>query len=223
MNNYNTNQGLSCQLIHFFSDNIVGILFFYFTITGFVFGIKSGSIKNLEMIPNIFANGIAGAKIFIVTALPASTFLKVLLDSKLGAWMGITISNFLLQMQMPPLILLILFIIIVGIINIIINSGSVKWLFIAPIVVPIFEKLKIAPQIVQLAYRIGDSVTNCISPTDYYLPIIISLLEMYKADSKSKVGVGTVVSLCLPYTIAYFCGLILLFIIWYILALPVGF
>lgn len=223
VNYYNKNQEISGLHIRFLLDNIVGIIFFYFTITGVVFGIASGSIKKLDMIPAIFANGIVGAKTFIVTALPASIFIKVLVDSKLGSWTGIVISNFLLKIHMPPLILLILFMIVVAILNIVINSGSVKWLFIAPIAIPIFGKLDIAPHIVQLAYRVGDTVTNCISPTDYYLPIMISLLETYKLDTETKVGIGTMISLCIPYTIAYFLGLSILFVIWYVLALPVGF
>lgn len=223
VNYYNKTQQIAGLNIRFFMDNIVGIIFFYFTITGLVFGMASGSIKKLDMIPEIFANGIIGAKTFIVTALPASIFVKVLADSRLGSWIGIVISNFLLKIQMPPLIILILFMIIVALLNLVISSSSVKWLFIAPIAIPIFNKINIAPQIVQLAYRVGDTVTNCISPVDYYLPIIISLLEMYKLDSKTKVGVGTIISLCFPYTIAYFLGLSILFVIWYILMLPVGF
>ncbi|MCT4563217.1 MAG: AbgT family transporter [Maledivibacter sp.] len=223
INYYNKSQGITGLNIELFMDNIVGILFFYFTFTGLVFGMACGSIKKIDMVPEVLANGIIGAKTFIVTALPASVFVKVLVDSNLGSWMGIVVSDFLLKIHMTPLILLISFMIIVALLNLAISSSSVKWLFIAPIAIPIFNKMNIAPELVQLAYRIGDTVTNCISPTDYYLPIIISLLDMYKSDNNTKVGIGTIIFLCLPYTIAYFIGLAILFAIWYIFALPVGF
>ncbi|MCT4620461.1 MAG: AbgT family transporter [Marinisporobacter sp.] len=220
---YNVSQGVSGWNIRFIFSNIVGIIFFYFTITGLVFGMASGTIKKIDRIPELFASGITGAKIFIVTALPAAVFVKVLGDSNLDSWMGILISDLLLKIHMPPIVILMFFMIIVSLLNLVISSSSVKWLFIAPIAIPIFNTMNISPQIVQLAYRIGDTVTNCISPTDYYLPIMISLLEMYKTDNKIKVGVGTIISLCIPYTVAYFIGLSILFIIWYLLAIPIGF
>lgn len=220
---YNINHGIAGLDYRFLMDNIIGIIFLYFVTTGLVFGFTSGSIKKLNMIPDILANGIIGAKTFIVTALPASVFVKVLADSNLDSWIGVVISGLLIKTNMPSLLLLIFFMIIISLLNLVITSSSVKWLFVAPIAIPIFNQISISPEIVQLAYRIGDTVTNCISPVDYYLPIIISLFEMYKLDSKTKVGIGTMISLTFPYTIAYFLGLSALFIIWYLLALPVGF
>jgi len=220
---YGRHPGSFGMNIRFITNNLVGIIFLYFTISGIVFGISSGSMKKISVLPTMFAEGINGAKSFIVTALSASVFVKLLTDSNMDSLIGVGISYLLLKMKMPPLFILLVFMLAVSIINVLINSGAVKWIFIAPIALPLFIELGISAPVIQLAYRIGDSVTNCISPTDYYLPVIISLLDMYKMDSETKTGIGTVISLCLPYALAYFAGLIVMFVVWYLFAIPVGF
>ena len=73
-----------------------------------------------------------------------------------------------------------------------------------------------------LAYRVGDSPSNIITPLSYYLPVIIGLLEQYKKDADTKVGIGTVISMAMPYTLFYIAGFTVLLIIWYVLGLPLG-
>ncbi|MCT4594792.1 MAG: AbgT family transporter [Anaeromicrobium sp.] len=219
---YMKKSDLNITATRMITDNMVGWIFIYFTVTGTAFGLKAGTIKSLEELPKIFAIGISGVKEFIVTAFSASLFIRVLNDSNLVSWLVSWVSALFESIQMPPLLILLLFILGISIFNLFITSNSVKWVFIASFAIPIFSELNISANVVQVAYRIGDTATNCISPVDYYLPIIISLLDGYKADGHVKVGIGTVVSLALPYSIAYLIGLIILFMVWYLLGLPFG-
>lgn len=216
---YNSSLADSMQI---FYDHIVGLIFLYFIISGVAFGLRAGTLNSLGDLPSLFGSGIMGSKSFIITALPASVFVKILNDSNFGFWVANTISNILMSLRLPPLLLLIFFILLIGFLNLFITSGSVKWLFIAPLAIPIFTNLGFSPSMIQLSYRIGDTCTNIISPTEYYLPIIISLFESYKPDSDTKVGIGTVISLSMPYTIAYLLGLIILLLIWNFIGLPLG-
>ncbi len=80
-----------------------------------------------------------------------------------------------------------------------------------------------SPALTQLAYRIGDSSSNIITPLSYYLPVVIGLMEQYKPEGHTEpVGMGTVISLAMPYTIAYLIFFTLQLIVWYIFNLPMG-
>lgn len=76
-----------------------------------------------------------------------------------------------------------------------------------------------APELVQAAYRIGDSVTNIITPMMSYFGLILAVAARYKKD----IGIGTLISVMLPYTIVFFVGWVTLFYIWvFALGMPVG-
>ncbi|MFW6036092.1 MAG: AbgT family transporter [Halothermotrichaceae bacterium] len=210
------------KLLKFISDHIIGLLFIYFTISGLAFGLNSGTVNSIWELPRLLGAGIDGTKSFIITVFPAAIFVEFLYDSNLGFWLANIINQLLQKSSLPSLLMLILFILIVAFVNLFITSSSVKWIFIAPLVIPIFANLGFSPGLTQLSYRLGDTCTNIIAPTEYYLPVIISLFESYKPDSDIEVGIGTVISLSLPYTITYLVALILLLIIWMLLGLPIG-
>lgn len=211
------------QEVRLANINVTGFLFVYFVMSGLLFGVFSGTIVSLRAIPEILSHGVVGAKFFIVTALPASIFIAALGDSNIGGWIGVTVIDAISRLRIPPLALLVIFIAVIATFNLLISSGSIKWMLIAPIALPIFSQLSIPPEMVQLAYRIGDTCTNCISPGDYYLPVIIGLMEIYKAEGAGEVGIGTVIVSMLPYSVAYLVGLTTLFVVWYSMALPLGF
>ncbi|MGL4450538.1 MAG: AbgT family transporter, partial [Sarcina sp.] len=123
-------------------------------------------------------------------------------------------------------LLLIMVILITTLINPIMTSGSTKWVLLAPMVVPMFSILGISPAYAQLAFRIGDSATNIISPLQPALPVVLGLLYQYqekdKIDGEEGSGFGSVFSLTLPYSIVILFSLIILLTIWYHLELPIG-
>ncbi len=103
-------------------------------------------------------------------------------------------------------------------INLLMGSASAKWALMAPVFIPMFMLLGFTPEFTQTAYRIGDSVTNIISPTMSYFAFIIALMARYD----KKAGMGTLIATMLPYTIFFLIGWTLLFIVFILLDLPVG-
>ena len=103
-------------------------------------------------------------------------------------------------------------------INLVIGSASAKWGIMATVFVPMFMILGITPETTQAAYRVGDSITNMITPLNPYFPIILSFALKY--DPKLKMG--TLVATMLPYSIAFAIGWCILFSVWYGLGLPLG-
>ena len=102
--------------------------------------------------------------------------------------------------------------------NFIIPGVVPKWAIFAPVFIPIFMRLGVAPQTVLAAYRVGDSPVNVITPLMVYLPFVVTIAQMYDKDA----GLGTIISLMLPYTLVIAVVWILLFIVWFVLGIPLG-
>ena len=88
----------------------------------------------------------------------------------------------------------------------------------APVFIPMFMILNYSPELVQAAYRIGDSTTNIISPMMSYFALIVAFVETYD----KKAGIGTVVATMLPYTMVFLAAWIVLLVIWLLFEWPVG-
>jgi aminobenzoyl-glutamate transport protein len=88
----------------------------------------------------------------------------------------------------------------------------------APVFIPMFMLLGYSPELTQLVYRIGDSVTNIISPMMSYFALIVAFMQRYDKNA----GIGTIVSTMLPYTVAFFIFWTLLLVIWMLTGLPIG-
>jgi aminobenzoyl-glutamate transport protein len=81
-----------------------------------------------------------------------------------------------------------------------------------------FMLLGYSPELTQVVYRIGDSITNLISPMMSFFALIIAFFQKYEP----KTGIGTVISTMIPYTIFFFIAWTLLLIAWILLGLPLG-
>jgi p-aminobenzoyl-glutamate transporter AbgT len=114
--------------------------------------------------------------------------------------------------------LLLSFILLSAVINLVMGSASAKWALMAPVFIPMFMLLGYPPELIQIAYRVGDSVTNVISPMMSYFALIIAFVQRYV----SRAGIGTLVSLMLPYSITFLIGWSIMFVVWLMLGWPVG-
>lgn len=201
---------------------VVAIIFFMFFFIGISYGYGAGTIKCKNDIQKLMQKGLAGATSFMVVVLPAALFIHMFNASKLTTVLAVKGAEYLQHMNLGGIPLLVGFILLCGFVNLFMISGSAKWLILAPIFVPMFGFIGFSPALTQVAYRIGESCTNIISPLSYYLPVILGLMEQYKPDDNREVGVGTVIALELPYCVAYMIGLTVMLILWYYLAIPLG-
>ncbi|MCU0365651.1 MAG: AbgT family transporter, partial [Bacteroidales bacterium] len=114
--------------------------------------------------------------------------------------------------------LVVLFIILSGFINMFMGSASAKWAIMGPVFIPMFMLLGYSPELSQAVFRIGDSVTNVISPMMSFFALIIVYYQKY--DSKS--GLGTLIGTMLPYSLVFFLVWTLMLIGWIVTGLPLG-
>ncbi len=116
-------------------------------------------------------------------------------------------------------IIFLFFIMVCGFVNLMLGSASAQWAITAPIFVPMLMLVGYSPEVIQAAYRIGDSVTNVITPMMSYFGLILAVAARYKKD----LGIGTLVAMMLPYSRFFFVGWSVLFFLWvFVFGFPVG-
>ena len=201
-----------------FIESIVFIIALLFLIAGIVYGKVSGSITNDKDVAKAMSNSMSSMGYYIVLAFFAAQFIAYFSSSNLGIVIAVNGANFLKATGFTGVPLLILFIVVSLVINLFVGSASAKWAIMAPVFVPMFMLVGYSPELIQAAYRIGDSSTNIITPLMPYLPIVLAFAQKYDKN----LGLGTLISLMLPYSIAFLIGWVILFIIWFVFGLPWG-
>jgi aminobenzoyl-glutamate transport protein len=127
-------------------------------------------------------------------------------------------GEWLFNQQFGAGALLIAFILVTMVFNLFVGSMSAKYALFAPIFVPMFMLIGIRPEMTQTAYRIGDSTTNIITPLNPYMVIILMYVQKYAP----KAGIGTLIAMMLPYTIAFTLVWMLMIIVWNASGAPLG-
>ncbi|MCK5220127.1 MAG: AbgT family transporter, partial [Candidatus Aminicenantes bacterium] len=148
----------------------------------------------------------------------AAQFVAYFKWSNLGLIMAVKGANILMSAAIGLIPLMILFILLSAAINMLMGSASAKWAILAPIFIPMFMIMGYSPELSQVVYRIGDSVTNVISPMMSFFALIIAYVQKYEP----KAGIGTIIASMVPYSIVFTVLWILLLVVWLLLGIPLG-
>jgi aminobenzoyl-glutamate transport protein len=201
-----------------FLRGLIPILFFFFAIPGYFYGRATGTITKADDVLKHMEFGMKGLSGYIVLMLVVAQFINLFSWSKLDTILAIRGAEFLQTTGLTGPVLFTLYMILVAFLNIFMGSGSAKWAIFAPIFVPMLAQLNYSPAFVQLMYRVGDSITNCMSPLYVYFPLLIGWIHKYD----NRVGIGTILSLLIPYAIVLFIMWVVLLFVWYGIGLPIG-
>ncbi|XVK96929.1 AbgT family transporter [Staphylococcus nepalensis] len=201
-----------------FIHSIIFSMMLIFLIPGIVYGIIDHKIKNDKDAVRLMSDSLTTMSEFIVLIFFAAQFVALFEYTNIGTVLSVNGAELLKSLHVNGLTALIILILMTTMINILMAADSAKWALMAPIFIPMFMQLGVTPEVTQVAYRIGDSATNIISPLMPFFPYIVSVAEKYNKHN----GIGTVVSVMLPYSIVILVLWTILFIIWYLLGIPVG-
>jgi len=197
---------------------IVPLLFFGFLLPGLAYGIVTGSIRSDKDAARILGETMAGMGPYIVLAFFAAQFIAWFAHSGLGEMLAISGGRALSAAALPDALLMQAFVVVVMIGNLFIGSMSAKYAFFAPVFVPMFMQVGISPELTQVAYRVGDSISNVITPLNPYVVILLVFLQRYVA----RAGIGTLVALMLPYAFAFALAWSALLALWMASGAPLG-
>ncbi|KGP74135.1 AbgT family transporter [Pontibacillus yanchengensis] len=201
-----------------FMSSLVPIITILFFIPGLVYGIVTKEIKSDKDVANQLSDTMASMGMFIVLAFTAGQFVAYFSESNMGLILGVLGAEFLETINLSGIPLILTFIVISAFINLFIGSASAKWAMMAPVFVPIMMQLNYSPELTQMAYRIADSSTNIITPLMTYFAIIIAFAQKYDKN----MGIGTMISVMVPYSIFFLISWTLLLIVWMLLGINLG-
>jgi len=211
---------LAGQGAHFprWMEALIPLLLVVFLATGLAYGLGAGSIRNDRDAVEMMGETMRTMGPYLVLAFFAAQFIACFAHSRLGEMLAITGGGWLAGLHLNTSGLVLAFVVLVMIGNLIMGSASAKYALFAPVFVPMFMQVGISPELTQVAYRVGDSVTNGITPFNPYLVIILAFLRRYQPQA----GLGTLLALMLPYALV-FAGLwSLLLGLWVIAEWPLG-
>ncbi len=202
-----------------FLRGIVSFIFVFFLVPGVVYGKVVGTINNDRDVINAMAHAMSTLGLYIVLVFFAAQFVKFFAWTNLGSVTAVAGANFLQNIGLTGPIIFFFFILVCAFINLMLGSASAQWAVTAPIFVPMLMLLGYSPEVIQAAYRIGDSSTNIITPMMSYFGLIMAFVAKYVP----KAGVGTLIAMMLPYSVAFLICWSLFFFIWvFVAGLPVG-
>lgn len=201
-----------------FMDSIVFLVFGFFVITGLTYGISVGTIKATKDVVRMMGEAINDMMSFVVLAFVLGQFVAFFNWSGIGTWVAVSGAELLEAMDLPKLIVVLLFIILAGLINMFLISGSGQWTIMAAVFVPMLALIGLEPAFIQAAFRIGDSSTMVLTPLNPYMIVMLGLLRKYEPNA----GLGSIISRVLPFAAVFTVVWTGLLCIWYAFDLPLG-
>ncbi len=201
-----------------FMDSLIFIVSLIFLICGICYGIGAKTIKDSGDVIGAVTKTFAGLAGLIFMLLMISQFIAFFNYTNMPRVAAVELANLLEQANIGGLPLLIGMILVIVLLDFILPGVVPKWAIFAPVFIPIFLRLDVPAQTVLAAYRIGDSPVNVITPLMVYLPFIVTVAQRYQ----KKAGIGTVVALMLPYVVGLLLAWLVLFILWFLLGIPLG-
>jgi len=201
-----------------FMRGIVAFIFLGAAFAGISYGVGAKTIKSDSDVMRGMGKAMETLGLYIVLTFFAAQFVAYFNWTNLGRIFAVEGALLLQSSGLGPIPLMIAFIALTSVMNLVMGSASAKWALMAPIFIPMFMLLGYSPEFIQAAYRVGDSVSNIVSPMMSYFALIVAFFAKYD----KKAGIGTIVSVMLPYTFVFFIAWTVFMIIWVILGLPVG-
>lgn len=201
-----------------FIKGIVVIIALYAALAGIIYGRLSQNWRSSSEFINAMEKSMATMAGYLVLMFFAAQFVSYFGWSQLGIIAAIKGAGVLQSLQLPAPLLLLLFVLLAAAINLLVGSASAKWALIAPVFVPMLLLAGIAPEATQMAFRVGDSVTNIITPLMPYFGVVVAYAQTYDKDA----GIGTIMATMIPYSFFLLIFWSLLLFIWVFFQLPLG-
>jgi len=201
-----------------FMASLIFIISLAFLICGIFYGLGAKTLRGGDEVVGAIAKTFGSLGGLLIMFLMIAQFIALFNWTNLPTIAAVEAAQLLERASIPAVLLLVAFILVIFILDIILPGLVPKWAIFAPIFLPIFASLNVAPQTLLAAYRVGDSPMNVLTPLMVYMPFIVTIAQRYKKDA----GIGTVIALMVPYTVWILIAWIVLFGAWFLLGIPWG-
>ncbi|ALV47497.1 p-aminobenzoyl-glutamate transporter [Arthrobacter alpinus] len=201
-----------------FMASLIFTISLAFLICGIFYGIGAKTLRGGDEVVGAISKTFASLGGLLVMFLMIAQFIALFNWTNLPTIAAVEAAQLLERASIPAVLLLIAFILVIFLLDIILPGLVPKWAIFAPIFLPIFASLDVAPQTLLAAYRVGDSPMNVLTPLMVYMPFIVTIAQRYKKDA----GIGTVIALMIPYALWILVAWIGIFAAWFLLGIPWG-
>jgi aminobenzoyl-glutamate transport protein len=198
--------------------SIVPLIFVLFWLPGAVYGFASGHYHTMKDLVMSMSKAMGSMAYYIVMAFFCALFIDAFSKSNIGALTALKGADLLYAMQLPGQVTIIGIVLLTASVNLLVGSASAKWALISPIFVPMLMQVGISPDLTQAAYRVGDSVSNIITPLLPYFPLVVVFCQRYV----KKTGIGTLVSVMIPYSLVLLVIWTAFLLLYWTLGIPLG-
>lgn len=199
-------------------QSIVPLIFLLFLLPGVVYGFMSGTYSSTKDMIDSMTKAMQGMSYYIVMAFFCALFIDAFGKSNLGALLAIEGAEVLKSLALPSMVTIVGIIFLTAFVNLFVGSSSAKWALLGPIFVPMLMQLNISPDLTQAAYRLGDSSSNIITPLMPYFPLVVVYCQRYVKST----GIGTLLSLMLPFSISILLLWTVFLLAYWGLGIPLG-
>jgi aminobenzoyl-glutamate transport protein len=203
------------------SPFMAGLVFFImavFGVTGIAYGVGARTVTTVEGGIDAVTKTLSDLGDLLFLFFVISQFVAYFNFSNIGTVLAVNLAGVLKGANLGSVPLLLGFILVGILMSVPVPNILPKWAIMAPVFVPLFLKLGVAPDVVLAAYRVSDSPPNVINPLLPHFALVVGFARRWQSDA----GVGTVVAMMLPYAVATFVAWALLFFAWYLFGLPFG-
>ncbi len=198
--------------------SIVPLIFILFVIPGIVYGRVAGTFASSNDVIKAMSNTMGTMGAYIVMSFFCAQFLAAFGQSNIGTMLALYGAEGLKALNLPGQATIVGMILLTAMINLLVGSASAKWALIGPVLVPMLMAVGIAPELSQAAYRVGDSVSNIVSPLMVFFPLVVVYCQRYVKST----GIGTLASLMMPYSIVMLIGWTIFLLAYWALGIPLG-
>lgn len=199
-------------------QSIVPLIFLLFVLPGVVYGYLAGTFSSSKDVIGAMSKSMGSMSYYVVMAFFCALFIDAFGKSNLGALLAIEGAQLLKTLQLPSMVTIVGLVFLTAFVNLFVGSASAKWALLGPIFVPMLMQLNISPDLTQAAYRVGDSSSNIITPLMPYFPLVVVYCQRYVKGT----GIGTLLSLMLPFSVCIILAWSAFLLIYWALGIPLG-
>lgn len=201
-----------------FMASLIFLITLIFLACGIAYGVGAKTIKGSDDVIGAVQKTFAGLSGLVLMLLMIAQFIAYFNYTNIPRVLAVEMAGILESADVGALPLLIAMILVILLLDFILPGVVPKWAIFAPVFIPIFMRLGVAPQTVLAAYRVGDGPVNVMTPLMVYLPFIVTVAQRYQ----KKAGLGTIVALMLPYVVLIAAAWILVFVAFWMFGIPLG-
>lgn len=201
-----------------FMASLVFLISLAFLVCGIAYGAGARTLRGGTATVRAIAKTFASLGGLLVMFLMIAQFIALFNWTNLPTVAAVSAAELLEQASVPAIVLLLAFIVVIVILDFILPGLVPKWVIFAPVFIPIFASLDVAPQTLLAAYRVGDSPVNVLTPLMVYLPFMVTVAQRYKKEA----GIGTIIALMIPYAVWMLLSWTALYVVWFLLGIPWG-